>query len=175
MGSLSWVRTRPSNGRRLVAAEDGLRCGWPRPLRAWGPHSAALSVGGDRLEFGGEAVDAAVELVLGLDRLGGREVGAAVLEDAVQHGPRGDVIRLRRGVAVVGLVEGDVRDVGVAAAGHRDVEVLPRRRRRHDDVRRVDGDALGTMRGDGVPEVEVLGDVLRREDGASPDAAVRGA
>ena len=90
-----------------------------------------------------------------------RELGAAVLEDAEQHGPRGDVVRLGRGVAVVGLVERDVRDVGLAAAGHRDVEVLPRRRRGDDDVRRVDGDALGTVRGDGVPEVEVFRDVLR--------------
>ena len=37
-------------------------------------------------------------------------------------------------------------------------------------MRRVDGDALGTVRGDGVPEVEVFRDVLRREDGASPAA-----
>ena len=104
-----------------------------------------------------------------------RQVGAAVLEDAVQHGPRGDVIRLGRGVAVVGLVESDVRDVGVAAAGHGDVEVLPRRRRCHDDVRRVDGDALGTVRGHGVPEVEVFGDVLRREHCLAPRRAIRGA
>lgn len=60
-----------------------------------------------------------MELVLGLDRLRSREVGAAVLEDAEQHGSRSDVIRLRRGVAVVGLVEGDVRDVGGAAAAVR--------------------------------------------------------
>jgi hypothetical protein len=115
--------------------------------------AVALGFGGDRLKLGGQPVDATVEFVLSLDRPSGRQVSAAVLEDAVQHGPGGDVVRLGRRVAVVGLVEGDVRDVGLAAAGHGYVEVLPRRRRGHDDVRRVDGDALGAMRGHGIPEV----------------------
>ena len=87
--------------------------------------------------------------------------GAAVLEHAEEHGAGRDVVRLGSRVAVVGLVERDVGDVRLPAAGHGDVEVLPRRRRRDDDVGGVDGDALGPVRGDGVPEVDVLGDVLR--------------
>ena len=75
-------------------------------------------------------------------------------------------------VAVVGLVERDVRDVGLPAAGHRDVEVLPRRRWRDDDVGRVDGDALGAVGGDGVAEVEVLADVLGGQHGLAPTSRV---
>ena len=101
-----------------------------------------------------------MELVLGLHRLVRGQACAAVLEHAEQHRPSGDVIGLGSRVAVVGLVESDVRDVRLPAAGHRDVEVLPGRRRGDDDVGRVDGDALGAVGGDGVPEVEVLADVL---------------
>lgn len=61
----------------------------------------------------------------------------------------------------VGLVEGDVSDVGLSAVGHRDVEVLSGRGRSDDDVRRVTGDALSAVHR-GVPEIDVLGDVLRR-------------
>ena len=65
--------------RRGERAEGGRlddRCvllgGQSRPAQQI-DEAVVLSVGGDRLEFGGEAVDAAVELVLGLDRLRGRE------------------------------------------------------------------------------------------------------
>ena len=120
-----------------------------------------LSLGCDRLEFGGKAVDSAVQLVLRLHRLERRQARAAVLEYPEEHRSSGDVVRLWRRVAVVGLVESDVRDVGLAAPAHRDVEVLPSRRRGDDDMRRVDRDALGAVRGDGVPEVEMLVDVSR--------------
>ncbi len=63
----------------------------------------------------------------------------------------------------IGGVGGDVGVVPVAAAGHGDVEVLPRRRRRGDHVRGVDGDALGAVRGDRVPELDLLGHIRGRE------------
>ena len=78
-------RCERAEGRRLDD-RGVLLGGQPRSAQQV-DEAIVLSLGGDRLEFGGEAVDAAVELVLGLDRLRGREVGAAVLEDAVQHGP----------------------------------------------------------------------------------------
>ena len=105
-------RSAAASGPKAVDSTTAACCSESAPSGQQVGEAIVLSLGCDRLEFGGEAVDATVELVLGLDRLRGREVGAAVLEDAVQHGSRSDVIRLGRGVAVVGLVEGDVRDVG---------------------------------------------------------------
>src|SRR4029078_204793 len=97
----------------------------------------------------GEAVDAAVQLELGLHRLERTHAGATVLQHAEQHCPCGGVVRLGGGVAVVGLVEGDVCDVGFAAAAHGDVQVLPRGGWRDHNVRRVDSDALGAVGCDG--------------------------
>ena len=62
----------------------------------------------------------------------------------------------------------EVGGVGVAAAGHRDVEqgaggVLAEHR-----VGGVGGDALGAVHGNGVAQNDVLAQVLILEDGAGP-------
>src|SRR5699024_830939 len=56
-------------------------------------------------------------------------------------------------VRIIRFVYGDIGMVGVAAAGHRDVEVLPCRRCGHDRMRGVGRYPLCSVRGDGVPEV----------------------
>ena len=101
-------------------------------------------------------------LLLLLDRLVGGELDAGVLEHPEQDRLRGDLLGRRRSVGIVRPVEGDVRDVGLASAGHGDVEVLPGGRAGHDDVRGVDRHPLGAVGGDGVSEVDVLGDVVGR-------------
>ena len=101
----SKCRRERSEGRRRD--DRGMLLGGQPGTAEQVGEAVMLSFGGDRLEFGRQAVDAAVEFVLGLDRLGGGKIGTAVLEDAVQNGPGSDVIRLGGGVAVVGLVEGD--------------------------------------------------------------------
>ena len=58
---------------------------------------------------------------------------------------------------VVGPVQDHVRLVGLLAAGHRDVEVLPRGSRLDQHMGGIDGQALGAVGGDGVAEVDVLG------------------
>ena len=60
-------------------------------------------------------------------------------------------------------VGGDVRGVGVAAAGHRDVQRLPRHARCGEHVTGFHGQALGPMSRGGVAEVDVLGDIRRRQ------------
>ena len=134
--------------------------------------AVALGVCRKGLEFGGEAVDAAMDCVLGLHRLVRGHARAAVLEHPEEHGASRDVIRLGSRVAVVRLVESDVGDVRLPAAAHGDVEVLPGRRRCDDDVGGVDGDALGPMCGDGVAEVDVLADVLRWQHRLSPTSRI---
>ena len=98
----------------------------------------------------------------------GRQLHARVLEDAEQDRLRAHVLRGWRGVRVVGPVQRDVRDVGVAPAGHGDVQVLPSGRAGHDDMSGADGQPLGTVGGDGVAEVHVLGHVVGRQHDRSP-------
>jgi len=96
-----------------------------------------------------------------------------VLEHAVENGVGVDLVRLGRGVAFVRLVEGDVRDVGLPPAGPGDVEVLPSRAARDDDVRGVRGDALGSVGCDGVAEVDISSRQARNDVGATPSGCTR--
>ena len=58
------------SGPKAVDSTTAACCSAVSPERLQQVDEAiVLSFGGDRLELGGEAVDAAVELVLGLDRL----------------------------------------------------------------------------------------------------------
>ena len=95
-------------------------------------------------------------LLLGGDGLVRGEFRADVLPYPVEHAPRGR-IRIVRGVrccvAVVGSVGGDVDEVGVPSAGHRNVEVLARRGRIGEHVRGVGRDALSAVGCDGLAEV----------------------
>lgn len=125
--------------------------GGQRPERLRGQHLLDLSIGQsallDRLDpavalrdrtdglvLRGELGDGRPALLLRLDHLVGRQLSAEVLEHALQNGVGVDLVRFGRGVALVGLVEGDVGDVGVSASGHGDVEVLAGGRAGHHDV-----------------------------------------
>src|SRR5699024_10118569 len=106
-----------------------------------------------------ELRDRSPAFLFGGDRLVRGEFRADVLEHPIQHGPRGGVGvigRVRGNVGVVGGVGCDVGVVPVAAAGHRDVEVLLGGRGRGQDVGGVDGDALGAVRRDGVAQLDML-------------------
>jgi hypothetical protein len=53
------------------------------------------------------------------------------------------------------------------------MEVFPRGRPGHHDVRSVDRDALGAMSGHGIAEVDMLGDVFGwQDDGGRPSAVL---
>lgn len=54
---------------------------------------------------------------------------------------------------IVGGAGGDVGKLPKSTAGHGDVEVLLRRRRRRHRMRGIDRDALGAVPGDRVAEV----------------------
>ncbi len=119
-----------------------------------------LRGGGEGFVLGCELGDGSPLFVFGGDGFVGGEFGTGVLQHAEQHASRGCariVARVRALVGVVRLVDGDVGLVGLASAGEGDVEVLPCHGRIHQDVRAVDGDALGAVGGDGVAEFEVLG------------------
>lgn len=141
--------------------EIDLPLGEPGGFEEGGP-AVVLAGLGDGLVLRHQLSDGPPALLLGGDGLVRGQLGADVLEHPVQDGPGG-------GVGVVGGVRGDMRvvcgvggDVGVVpvpAAGHRDVEGLPRGRRRHDRVRGVDRDALGAVPGDRIPEFDLFGDV----------------
>jgi hypothetical protein len=98
--------------------------------------------------------------VLGSAGLVGGQHCAGVLEHSEQDAADGGLIVGPRVVLGGRLVQGDVRVVGVAAAGHRDVQVLPSGGAGDQDMGGVHGQSLGTVGGDRVPEVEVLGDVV---------------
>ena len=111
---------------------------------------------GDGLVLRGELTDRPPPILLDRDRLVRRQLRSDVLEHPVEHAPRGRVGvvgRVRGDMSIVGCVGGDVGMVPVPAPGHRDVEVLPRRRRRYHRVRGIDRDPLGAMPGDRVAEV----------------------
>lgn len=82
---------------------------------------------GDRLVLGRELRDRSPCFLFCGDGLVCGELGAHVLQHPVEDGPRGRIRIIRRvwgGVVVVGAVGGDVDEVCVPAAGHRDVQVL---------------------------------------------------
>ena len=129
---------------------------------------------GDGFVLGGELADVAPPFLLGGDRLVRGQFGADVLDHAVEHRPGGGVrvvAGVRHPVAVVGPIEDNVGIVPGRAAGHGDVEVLPRRGRGRDDVRRVGRHSLGSMGGDGVAEVEVFGHVVGGQDDSATEPA----
>lgn len=102
------------------------------------------------------------------------QLGSNVLQDAVEDGAGrgvGVVAWVRVGV-LVGPVEDHVGVVGVLAAGHCDVEVLPCGGRFHQDVCGVDGDALRSVGGDRITQIDMIGHIRGREDdGAAEPAA----
>lgn len=59
------------------------------------------------------------------------------------------------------MVECDVGDVGFAATGHGDIQILAGGRSGYDDVGGIDGHALGAMRRDRVAQIHMLGDIRR--------------
>lgn len=90
------------------------------------------------------------------DRLVQGELGASMLQAPVEHAPRSPVRIIRRvrgGVVVVGAVGGDVDEVRVPPAGHRDMQVFPCRRRISGHMRGAGGDALCPMHPNCVTEV----------------------
>lgn len=111
---------------------------------------------GDGFVLGGELADVAPPFLFGGDCLVRGQFGADVPDHTVEHRP-GSGVRViagvRHAVAVIGPVEHDVGIVAVRAAGHGDVEVLPRRGRGGDDVRGFGRHALGSVGGDRVAEV----------------------
>src|SRR5690606_21828160 len=110
-----------------VGVDDGLGLLVGESAGADEPCPAVVLGGlGDGLVFGDELCDRAPCLLLGGDGLVGGKLGPDMLQYAEQNGAGGRVGvvgGVRRGV-VVGAVEHHVSAVGVAAAGHRDVEVL---------------------------------------------------
>ena len=127
-----------------------------------GGPAIVLGCRGDGLVLGGELGDRAPLVLLGDDGLVGGQFRSDVLQNAVQDAACGrvGVVAGVRLVVVVGAVEDHVGMVGVAAAGHGDVEVLPGRGRFDQDMRGVGRDALGPVGGDRVAEIDVLGHVL---------------
>ena len=107
----------------------------------------------------GEQVAGSAGPVLGLaDLLGGGQVAVVALQDAGEHGFGGGLL--------VGLVAGrrgvagdDVGGVGLAAAGHADVQGLPGQRLGDEEVGGVDGAALGDVHVAGVGELGVVREV----------------
>ena len=71
---------------------------------------------------------------------------------------------MRGGVVVVGAVGGDVDEVRLSTAGHRDIQVLPRRRRISERMGGVRGDALRPMARYCVSQINVIGDIVSGED-----------
>ena len=85
-----------------------------------------------------------------------------MLKHALEHGAGsrvGVLAGLRHAVRGIEPIRGDIGSVRVSAARHGDVEHFPGRGGFDECVCGIDGDALGTVRGDGVAEVEVLGNV----------------
>ena len=107
----------------------------------------------------GEQVAGSAGPVLGLaDLLGGGQVAVVALHDAGEDGFGGGLL--------VGLVAGwggvagdDVGGVGLAAAGHADVQGLPGQGLGDEEVGGVDGAALGDVDVAGVGELGVAGEV----------------
>ena len=105
----------------------------------------------------GEQVAGSAGLVLGLaDLLGGGQVAVVAAHDAGEDGFGGGLL--------VGLVPGwggvagdDVGGVGLAAAGHADVQGLPGQGVGDQEVGGVDGAALGDVDVAGVGELGVAG------------------
>ena len=110
-----------------------------------GAHAAGLLRGLGRDRQRGPRGDR----VVGVEQAGEHRDGVAV--QLVPLGALGGVVDLGDG--------GDVRGVGVAAAGERDVERGERRPRGDHRVGGVDGLALRGVHGGGVGQGEVLGDV----------------
>jgi len=68
----------------------------------------------------------------------------------------------------IGTINSDICAVRFTSAAHRNVEVLPRHLGRDHHVRRVCGDALGSMRSDGVAQLDVPFDVFGRKQDRTP-------
>ena len=89
--------------------------------------------------------------------MGWAEVGAVAAED-------GDPLL----AGVLDRLGDQVRGIGVAAAGHRDVRRGGAGRVADGDVGAVDGLALGAVDGGGVGELDEPGRVLRRDSRSRP-------
>lgn len=128
--------------------------------------AVVLGSGDDGFVFGGELSDRTQLLLLDGDGLVRGQLRTHMLKHPKQHRPAGGVggaARMRLG-SFVGPVEDHVGAVSVLAAGHRDIEVIPRARRLDQDVRRVDDDALRPVCCACVAEVDVLSQVVGRQD-----------
>src|SRR5690606_10311288 len=104
-----------------VGVEHGvdLRAGEAGSGKEAGP-AVVLGGLGDRLVFGGELQDAAPTVLLGGDRLVRGQLGADMLEHAVEDSASGDVgivVRAGVGVLVIVPINGDVGVVAVRATG----------------------------------------------------------
>jgi len=132
-----------------------------------------LGCGGQGLVLGGELGDRAPLVLFGDDGFVGGQFGAGVLQNAVEDASctRVGVLAGVRFCMVVGVVEDHVGMVGVAAAGHGDVEVLSCGGRLDEDVRGVGGDSLGAVGGDRVPEIDMLGRIPGWQDDRAAEPA----
>ncbi len=150
----------------------GLLSRKPRATVETGP-AVLLGCGGDGFVLGGELSERAPLFLLGDDGLVRREFGPAVLQNAVENAPCGGV-RVVAGMwlrVVVGAVERHVGAVRVPSSGHRDVEGLPRRGRFDQYVRSVGRDALRSVGGDCVAEINMFGHVRGWEEDAAAEPA----
>ncbi|TFB95493.1 hypothetical protein E3O10_00105 [Cryobacterium luteum] len=101
----------------------------------------------------------------------GGQLGADVLQNATEDAARRrvrHVTRPRPDVGNVGAVDGDVGGVRFPSPRHRNVQVLARHARRHDDVRGIGREALRPVRGDRVAQVDVLSEVRRGQQHRAP-------
>lgn len=169
--TLWWLASaRRSSAINAPKASDSITaCAWSvvRPLLLTRARPAVvLGSGDDGFVFGGELSDRTPLFLFDGDGLVRGQLRTHMLKHPKQHRPAGDVggVARMRLCSFVGPVEDHVGAVSVLAAGHRDIEVLPRARRLDQDVRRVDGDALRPVRGAGVAEVDVLSHVVGRQD-----------
>ena len=92
----------------------------------------------------------------------GGQLRTRIAQHLGQHRPRGRVRvvrRMRLVMRVVRPVHGHVRQVGVAASGHGDVQILPGRRWRDQNMTGVNRHALRPMRRHGITQIQVVGGI----------------
>ena len=181
VSTLWWLAsTLRSSAINAPKASDSITaCAWSvvRPLLLTRARPAVvLGSGDDGFVFGGELSDRTPLFLFDGDGLVRGQLRTHMLKHPKQHRPAGDVggVARMRLCSFVGPVEDHVGAVSVLAAGHRDIEVLPRARRLDQDVRRVDGDALRPVCGAGVAEVDVLSHVVGQQDDTVAEPAPGG-
>ena len=123
----------------------------------------ALDCRGYRLVLSSELRDRSPRLLFNGDCFVRRKLSTDVLQHSGEHAAAGGFVVLPRMWAImglVGLVDGDVSNVGVTAPRHRHVEGLPGHGRVHEYVSSIGGEALRTEGRHGITEFNVFCDVV---------------